>query len=54
MKTNTGTWSEFEKFDAVVGKILSVSHKGLQEREKIPEATQTEKAGQCLACLPRS
>jgi hypothetical protein len=26
--------SEFEKFDAVVGKLLSVSHKELQKREK--------------------
>ena len=25
---------EFEKFDAVVGKLLSVSHKELQKREK--------------------
>jgi hypothetical protein len=25
---------EFEKFDAVVGKLLSVSHKELQAREK--------------------
>jgi len=26
--------SEFKKFDAVVGKLLSVSHKELQKREK--------------------
>jgi hypothetical protein len=26
--------TEFEKFNAVVGKILSVSHKELQRREK--------------------
>jgi hypothetical protein len=32
MKTNTP--SEFEKFDAIVGKLLSVSHKELQKREK--------------------
>jgi hypothetical protein len=25
---------EFKKFDAVVGKLLSVSHKELQRREK--------------------
>jgi hypothetical protein len=25
---------EFEKFDSVVGKLLSVSHKELQKREK--------------------
>jgi len=25
---------EFEKFDAVVGKLLSISHKELQKREK--------------------
>lgn len=25
---------EFEKFDTVVGKLLSVSHKELQKREK--------------------
>jgi hypothetical protein len=30
----TKTNSEFEKFDAVVGKLLSVSHKELQKREK--------------------
>jgi hypothetical protein len=28
------TQSEFQKFDAVVGKLLSVSHKELQKREK--------------------
>jgi hypothetical protein len=26
--------SEFQKFDATVGKLLSVSHKELQKREK--------------------
>ena len=26
--------SDFDKFDSVVGKLLSVSHKELQEREK--------------------
>jgi hypothetical protein len=26
--------SEFQKFDAVVGKLLSVSHKELQKRER--------------------
>jgi hypothetical protein len=26
--------NEFKKFDAVVGRILSVSHKELQKREK--------------------
>ncbi|MFI5095193.1 MAG: hypothetical protein ACHQIK_17290 [Candidatus Acidiferrales bacterium] len=34
MKTNTETPSEFQKFDATVGKLLSVSHKELQKREK--------------------
>jgi len=28
------TQSEFQKFDAVVGKLLTVSHKELQKREK--------------------
>ena len=26
--------TEFEKFDAAIGKVLSVSHKELQAREK--------------------
>jgi hypothetical protein len=34
MKTETETPSEFQKFDAVVGKLLTVSHKDLQKREK--------------------
>ena len=33
MKTSE-TQSEFQKFDTIVGKILSVSHKELQKREK--------------------
>jgi len=34
MKTNIETPSEFRKFDAVVRKVLSVSHDELQRREK--------------------
>ncbi len=34
MKRDAESPSEFQKFDAVVGKILSVSRKELQEREK--------------------
>ena len=34
MKADNETLSEFQKFDATVGKLLSVSHKELQKREK--------------------
>jgi len=34
MKNDVEEQSEFQKFDTVVGKILSVSHKELQTREK--------------------
>jgi hypothetical protein len=34
MKTNTETLSESEKFDGVMRKILSVSKKELQKRER--------------------
>ena len=34
MADNQNTQSEFQKFDAVVGKLLSVPRKELQKREK--------------------
>lgn len=43
MKTNNGNPSEFEKFDAVVGKLLTVSHKELQKREKKYQKQRTRK-----------
>lgn len=33
MRPKATTASEFDKFDAALGKILSVSHKELQRRE---------------------
>lgn len=33
MKKNAESLTEFEKFDATVGKILSASHEELQRRE---------------------
>ena len=43
MKTNNGNPSEFEKFHAVVGKLLTVSHKELQKREKKYQKQRTRK-----------
>ena len=40
--------TEFEKFDAVVGKLLSVSHKELQKREKKYQAKTQRKSGLSL------
>ncbi len=37
------TRSEFRKFDEAVGKILSVSHKELQKREKQYQKQRTKK-----------
>jgi hypothetical protein len=34
MSTNPQSPSDFQKFDVVVGKLLSASHKELQKREK--------------------
>jgi hypothetical protein len=34
--------TEFEKFDAVAGKLLSVSHKELQKREKRYQSKRTK------------
>jgi hypothetical protein len=34
MKANTHPSPEFQKFDALVGKVLSVSHAEIQRRER--------------------
>jgi hypothetical protein len=48
MKKQESDSSQFGKFDAVVNKLLSVSHKELQAREKKYQARRKQKSGRSL------